>query len=74
MESQYQLIKVHGRDHVVKDQEHERRSMTIIGEFRHPDANYLNTGRCLCGVLNKGETLDEWIIRREIIREKFNKE
>lgn len=49
----YQTIKVHGRVHVVCPSGSRH-------TFMHENANYLNTGKALCGVLKKGETLDNW--------------
>ena len=49
----YTLIKILSRDHVLTEAE-DRNSHV------HPCANYRNTGKALAGVLNKGETIEQW--------------
>lgn len=49
----YSTINVQGRVHVLCDA--KSRSNTHF-----PDANYLGTGKALCGVLERGESLEEW--------------
>jgi hypothetical protein len=75
MTKHYELIKVHGREHVITEQLAIRRTVRSFNgkyiEITHPDANYMGTGKCLCGVLNKGESLEEWMLRKEQIREKL---
>ena len=58
----FQVIDVTGMAHVVKETSHKDRA---------PD--YKGTGMALCGVLGKGETLDQWIIRREYVKNKNRK-
>jgi hypothetical protein len=75
MDKHYELLKVHGRHHVLTEQINIRRTVRQYNgnyiEISHPDANYMGTGKCLCGVLNKGETLEEWILRKKQMREKI---
>lgn len=52
MKKNYELIKVHGREHVITEQSYNRTG--------YPDANYMGTGKCLCGVLEKGQTIEAW--------------
>jgi len=52
----YTLFRILGRDHVLTDAE-DRNSHV------HPCANYLSTGKAMAGVLNKGETIEQWMKR-----------
>jgi 16S rRNA U516 pseudouridylate synthase RsuA-like enzyme len=63
---QMKVLIVEGRRHVVRP---FQRSFGNQEEgFVVKRANYLNTGKALCGVLSSGQTLDafkqEWIDRR----------
>lgn len=49
----FKLVNVLGWEHVVTEQKHHR-------TLPYNDANYMNTGMCLCGILNKGETIEDW--------------
>lgn len=53
--NEYKVIQVEGRGHVVRD----------VIRWRGDQADYQHTGMALCGVLLKGETLRQWIARRE---------
>ena len=49
--SYYSVINVAGRNHVVCE-----------ARFRgdHPEPNYQGTFKALCGVIDKGHTLEDW--------------
>jgi len=58
----FQIIDVDGQSHVVKE-------CYRPGHYLDPDTrekipvdqpNYRGTGMCLCGILKKGQTLDEF--------------
>ena len=49
----YTTILVCGRLHVLR--EVSPRNTGI------PEANYMGTGKALCGVVDKGDTLEDWI-------------
>ena len=81
METEYKTCIVHGHEHVVAFSDRKQYSYTAkendkdgnIISVRKIDIakpNYLGIdGMCLCGVLKKGETLEQWI-KAEIIRKK----
>ena len=56
-ETNYSTISVNGHNHVL-----------IISDTRDnsnmPAANYRNTGKALCGVMRKGETLEQFLERK----------
>ena len=51
----FKVISVSGRQHVVTNTESRGKG------FDNP--NYMGTGMALCGILNEGETLDDWRTR-----------
>lgn len=53
----YQTIKVNGRTHVVCD-------IDGRGGSGYPYPNYMGTGKALCGVVDKGDTFDDWKRKR----------
>jgi hypothetical protein len=57
----YTTIKVCGKLHVIRDI--QRPTVTYRNGVRiiTPEPDYMNTGKALCGILKKGQTLDEWI-------------
>lgn len=55
----YSTVNVIGRTHVVCDP--EKRAP-------HPEPNYMSTGRALCGVIAKGDTLADWQNKKENIK------
>ena len=62
----YKIINLHNRDYIVKEQEKHR-----AGDY--PQANFLGSGMCLCGVLNKQETLEQWEVRTNKVKLKTKK-
>ena len=52
----YSTVKVAGREHVVCDA--DRGNLW-------PQPNYRRTGKALCGVLDKGQSLSNWISERK---------
>ena len=48
----YSILKIHGRLYVLCTPQ-SRSGM-------HPDANFLNTKKALCGVVEKDKTLEDW--------------
>ena len=46
-----QTIKLNGREHILKD---------VVRYGVHPDPNFAGTGKALCGVLKKGQSLEDW--------------
>lgn len=59
----FQVIKVLGHNHVVRPLTRPTSYFTLNGKRigMVPDANYLNTGMALCGILCPGQTLGEFI-------------
>lgn len=55
----YTLLKVHGREHVLKSPGRERGTKLANGE-ELPMPNYMGTGLALCGILRQGETLEDF--------------
>jgi hypothetical protein len=47
----YSIITVSNREHVICESEPRQ---------GHKQPNYFGTGKSLCGVLKKGETLEHW--------------
>lgn len=47
----YSSIQVCGRTHVV---------CNVASRNGYPEPNYMNTGKALCGVVDKGSSLDDW--------------
>jgi hypothetical protein len=56
----YKIINVVGREHVVVNSKHRGGYTGIDGEISMPDANYRGTCKALCGILKKGQSLDDW--------------
>jgi len=54
MSELYSTVVVAGRLHVICEAKDRRGGI-------HRDPNYMGTGRALCGVLKKGQTLEEWM-------------
>lgn len=54
----YEVIKVLGYSHVVKEQ----------SEYSQYKANYHGTKKALCGILKKGETLEKFLKRKEKVK------
>jgi hypothetical protein len=52
-----QILQVNGREHVVK---RVTRSGTDSEGVPYPEPNYRGPGMALCGILRKGQTLQEW--------------
>ena len=72
----YSTINVNGRVHVLCEST-IRPNYNTTNEFtgkkiegKIPEANYLNTGMALCGVIDKGDTLQDWIDKLIILRVK----
>lgn len=61
--SNYTTITVLGHQHVLCE-------ASDRGRLGHPNANYMGTKMALCGVIEKGKTLEEWILRRDVISKK----
>ena len=59
----YKIIDVNGVNHVLTEQKKHR-------TLPYHDANYRGSGMCLCGVLNKNETLDQWMKRTNKLKSK----
>lgn len=57
----YEVIRVCGRQHIVCAVNNRTRPQD---KEPLPDPNYQNTGKALCGVLAKGESLNEWKDRK----------
>lgn len=53
MNKLYSTVVVAGRLHVLCEAKERK------GPYRDP--NYMGTGRALCGVLRRGQTLEEWM-------------
>lgn len=54
----FKTIEVHGRTHVLRD--NNRNGIYINGygqKIKIPNPDYRRTGRCLCGILKPGQTL-----------------
>lgn len=62
----YKVVSVKGREHVITEQKYHR-------TLPYNDANYMNTGMCLCGVLNENETLEQWMKRTNKVKLKSRK-
>ena len=56
MDKKYSIITVRGYEHVVCDTFHKRTNW--------PEANYLGTGKALCGVIKKGQSFENWLKKR----------
>lgn len=54
MEVVYSTIKVVNRLHVLKE------VFRSDDGRQYPNPNYLKTGKALCGILEKNQTLEEW--------------
>ena len=54
----YSTVKVAGREHVVCD------SQLRYGQY--PEPNYRRTQKALCGVLDKGQSLQDWMLERNL--------
>ena len=54
----YSVIIVEGRQHVLC--EAQEREVTVDG-VKIPNANYMGTGKALCGVVDKNDTLLNWM-------------
>lgn len=54
MSELYSTIVVWSRLHVICESKERKGNL-------HRDANYMGTGKALCGVLKKGQTLEEWM-------------
>jgi hypothetical protein len=52
----YKVLLVNGKAHIICN------SSDRLG---HKNANYMGTGKALCGILSPGETLSAWIKKRE---------
>jgi hypothetical protein len=67
----YSCITVYGYQHVITEAQDRYRvsKPTKDGKKQDilPDANYRNTGKALCGILMKGESLQSWIERHNEI-------
>lgn len=57
----YKTIRTLNKTFVIKE---SVRNVNYTDGSEMPEANFLNTGMALCGILKKGETLDEWERRR----------
>ena len=55
----YTTIQVNGRTHVLCDVDGRGH-----GANDYPYPNYRETGKALCGVIDKGETLEDWKRKR----------
>lgn len=53
----FKTLVVAGKTHVVIDLNRN--------DDYYPNPNYMGTGMALCGILNDGETLEEFKIRKE---------
>ena len=62
----YSIMSFCGRMAVLKVMEESR-----SGEYASP--NFMGTGLCLAGFLRQGETLDSFIHRKEVIKERAQK-
>ena len=65
----YSVINVEKRQHVVCSV--NPRGNYLTGE-KMPEANYLNTGMALCGVIEKGKSLKNWKGKRSVRAAKRN--
>jgi hypothetical protein len=60
-EKKYTVIPVMGHLHVICQQSDRSSAIRSDGSRTHRDANYMNTGLALCGVIKKTHTLQQWI-------------
>jgi hypothetical protein len=61
-----ETIEIAGRLHVVTPVDGRENSA-------YPMPNYMGTGKALCGILEPGESLNDFISRKEYIHFKLNK-
>jgi len=54
-------IKVNGREHIVKHVDRPNYYDPKIGIVKMPQPNYMGTGMALCGILQPGQNLKQWL-------------
>ncbi len=52
--TEFKVINVHGREHVITP---NKRPVSYSDGDRLPNANYMNTGMALCGILRREQSL-----------------
>lgn len=60
----YKVLKVNGKEHILKPSMRMFAAHTNLYGHRIeaiPQANYRGTGMCLCGVLKKDQSLEQFI-------------
>jgi len=56
----YEIMKLNGYQLVLKN---KKRTVKVF-----PDANFMNTGKALVGILKIGQTLEQFFTYREVLR------
>ena len=68
MKQEYRLLEIGRRTHVLVSSDrntniYDKDEFGYTAKEKIPEANYMNTGMALCGILRQGESLENFLVR-----------